>query len=284
MKLLCSLAFTLLLPVSAKEVRSPVPQAIGESFKLDPFYQKCVLVGPFPVVASEKVLDSALLEAAHIVGAMLKGREDVLTALAENKVRLAVMATGEYTCDLPEHSDLEPRDFWNWRARGLGATPQRPAVSCGEENLIHCPGDPYATENILVHEFAHAIHQMGMNRVDPTFDKRLRESYEAAMTAGKWKDCYAADNHYEYWAEAVQSWFGTNRENDNIHNHVNTRAELKAYDPGVAALCAEVFPRNDWTYLRADDPTRGKEAHLADIDRDKLPNFKKAPEPEETSR
>jgi len=27
----------------------------------------------------------------------------------------------------------------------------------------------------------------------------------------------------EYWAEAVQSWFDTNREPDHDHNHVNTR-------------------------------------------------------------
>lgn len=284
MKCFLPLALALCLSLSAAEIQSPIPQATREAFKLDPFYQKSVLIGPFPIVASGKVRDAALLEAALIVESMLKGRQDILAAMAENKVRLAVMATGEYTCDLPEHSDLSPSDFWNWRARGLGATAHRPAVSCGEENLLHCPGDPYSTENILVHEFAHAIHQMGLNTVDPSFDKRLLEAYQAAMKSGKWKDCYAADNHSEYWAEAVQSWFGTNRENDAIHNHVNTRAELKTYDPAVAALCAEVFPDNDWTYRRADDPARKDEAHLAGLDRDELPTFKKAPEPKDKSR
>jgi hypothetical protein len=57
-------------------------------------------------------------------------------------------------------------------------------------------------------------------------------------------------NPAEYWAEGVQSWFGTNRPPDHDHNEVDTRSELLAYDPGLAALCAEVFAGTDWTYLR----------------------------------
>ena len=36
-------------------------------------------------------------------------------------------------------------------------------------------GARYSAENILIHEFAHAIHEMGLVHVDPTFDRRLRE-------------------------------------------------------------------------------------------------------------
>lgn len=272
MRVLLSLA--LLVSLQAAEVLSPIPAATRESFKLSPFYAKCVMVGEFPVVSSVKVTDPALSEAAVIVKAMLAGREDILKAMAKNKVRLSVMATSERTCDLPEHADLTPKEYWNRRARGLGATRERPAVSCGEENVLCCPGDPYSTESIMVHEFAHAIHEMGVNSLDASFDRRLKEAYDAAIKAGKWKNCYAAENHHEYWAEAVQSWFGTNRENDAIHNHVNTRAELKEYDPAVAKLCEEVFPGNPWTYRRADDPARKDEPHLKGLDRTKLPKFK----------
>ncbi|WP_052573264.1 hypothetical protein [Haloferula sp. BvORR071] len=265
--------FVCLSSLALAEIQSPVPEKLRQDFKLDPFYAKCVMVGDFPIVASAKVNDAALTEAEVIVKSMLAGREDILTAMAKNKVRLTVMATSERTCDAPEHSDLTPKEYWNRRARGLGATTARPSVSCGEENLLNCPGDPYSTENIMVHEFGHAIHQMGVNSIDKTFDRRLKETYEAAMKAGKWKNGYAAENYYEYWAEAVQSWFGTNRENDSIHNHVNTRAELLEYDPGVAKLCAEVFPNNDWTYRRADDPARKDEPHLKGLDRSKLPKF-----------
>lgn len=89
-----------------------------------------------------------------------------------------------------------------------------------------------------------------------------------------WKDKYAATNRQEYWAEAVQSWFGTNRENDHDHNHVNTRAELIAYDKPIADLCAEVFGKNDWVYQRPDHPLRKSEPHLKGLDRSKLKPFK----------
>ena len=270
-----ALALPLLLVVTlaAAEIQSPVPEQTRTDFKLDPFYAKCVMVGDFPVVSSAKVDDAALAEASGIVKSMLAGREDILTAMAKNKVRLTVMATSERTCDVPEHADLTPKEYWNRRARGLGATKARPSVSCAEENLLCCPGDPYSTESIMVHEFAHAIHEMGVNTIDKTFDRRLKEAYDAALKEGKWKNCYAAENHHEYWAEAVQSWFGTNRENDAIHNHVNTRQELKDYDPGVAKLCEEVFRDNTWSYRRADDPARKDEPHLKLLDRSKLPKF-----------
>ncbi|MES2440871.1 MAG: hypothetical protein V4584_17530 [Verrucomicrobiota bacterium] len=251
----------------------PVPEKVRKEFKLAPFYQKMILIEGFPVVASEKTHDAAVSESAVIVRGMLDGRDDIFKAMAKARIRLAVMATTERTCDLPEHSDLTPRAYWNRRARGLGASHERPAVSCAEENVLCCKGDPYLTESILVHEFAHAIHLIGLEKTDPGFDRRLKESYDAAMASGKWKGLYAAENHAEYWAEAVQSWFGTNRENDKLHNHVNTRQELVDYDPAVAKLCAEVFGKNAWQYRRADDPARKDEPHLRNLDRAKLPVF-----------
>lgn len=261
---------------------SPIPDAVRQEFKLAPFYQKEILIEGFPVVASDKVTDAAVVESAVIVRGMLEGREDIFRALAKAHIRLAVMATSERTCDIPEHADLTPTAFWNRRARGLGASHERPAVSCAEENVLCCKGDPYATENILVHEFAHAIHLIGLEQIDPTFDGRLKACYDASMASGKWKGLYAAENHAEYWAEAVQSWFGTNRENDAQHNHVNTRQELIDYDPDVAKLCAEVFGKKSWQYRRADDPSRGNEPHLKDLDRSKLPVFEWSKEERET--
>lgn len=263
---------------------APIPDELRREFRLPPFYQKQVTIEGFPIVASAKVNDAALLESEIIVRGMLSERPDLLRAMAKARIRLAVMAASERTCDIPEHSDLTPKDYWNRRARGLGATTVRPAVSCAEENVLCLKGDPYSTENILVHEFAHAIHQIGLAETDPTFDRRLNEAYAAALAAGKWKGIYAAENRAEYWAEAVQSWFGTNRENDALHNHVNTREELVAYDPGVAGLCAEVFGKIPWQYRRADDPARRDEPHLKNLDRAKLPVFAWSKEEQEAMK
>ncbi|TWT85667.1 hypothetical protein Pla123a_04740 [Posidoniimonas polymericola] len=258
--------FALLIASTAVADDAPAPiepptAELRAAFSLAPHYQKAVVVEGFPIVASAKVSDAALHEAAHTVCQMLGSRPDILKKLAENRIRLAVMAASEVTTDLPEHSDLTPASYWNRRARGLGATRQRPAVSCGEENLLHLAGDPYRTESILVHEFAHAIHQMAVNDLDPTFDNRLQAAYRASLDNGLWKGMYAAENKDEYFAEAVQSWFDTNRENDSVHNHVNTRAELSEYDPAAAALVREVFGDSQWRYVRADEP------HLKGFDR-----------------
>ena len=40
------------------------------------------------------------------------------------------------------------------------------------------------------------------------------------------KQCYAAKNRAEYWAEIYQCWFNTNRTMDHDHNHIHTREQL----------------------------------------------------------
>ncbi|MDB6131914.1 MAG: hypothetical protein JWM59_157 [Verrucomicrobiales bacterium] len=270
---------------TAQTVSSPVPEAVRTAFKLDPFYQKSVDASGLPIVSSAKVRDQALREAAWIVDHLLAGRNDIREALAANQVRLAVMAVDEYTTDVPEHADLKrDRDYWDRRARGLGPSPDAPAVSCGEENLLCFPGDHYATENILIHEFAHAIHQMGLSKVDPTFEGRLNKTYARAMALGRWKGFYAGSNPAEYWAEGVQSWFDNNRENDTSHNFVNTRAELKEYDPELAALCQEVFGDKEWRYQKpADRPEKDRE-HLNGYDPATAPTFRWRPGTEDATK
>ena len=256
-------------------VHTPVPPSVVEAFDLAPFYEKCVLVGRFPVLSSGRVHDEALLEAAYLIEAMCAHRPEMLDALAETKTRYVIMAPSEMTTAVPEHSDLTPPGYWDKRARGLGATPHRPAVSCGEENLLCFKGDPYSSENILIHEFAHALHEMALGALDPAFDGRVRKCYDAAIEAGLWDGAYAATNHKEYFAEVVQSFFDTNRENDNQHNHVDTRLELAAYDPCAFALCVEVFGAAPPAYVRPFQRAANSLGvrHLQEWDRSAAPTF-----------
>lgn len=261
--------------INIREPMSP-PVAVRETFNMDPFYEQWINVEGLPVVASAKVNPYAVREAAWLIRQMIGHRQDVLQVLAENNVRFAVMAYNELTTQIPEHSDLKPDFYWDRRARGLGSTPARPAVSCGEENLLNYAGDPYSTENILVHEFAHAIHQMGLNTVDPSFDDRLEAKYNIAKEKGLWKDTYAITNKAEYWAEGTQSWFDTNRANDDQHNHVDTRDKLKEYDPSLAALLTEVYGDTGWRYTQA--VTRTHLPHLQGFDPEVSPKFEWSPE------
>lgn len=265
---------TLLAVAGVASAADPVPDKLRETLKLDPFYQKWVDAGGLPVLGSKNVSDDALAEAAWIVAHMLDGRKDLLEAMAKQHVRAVVMASDEYTTDVPEHSDLRPKLFWDRRARGLGATPRTPVVSGAEENLLGFRRDPYPDENIFLHEFAHAVHGTGLNQVDATFDKRLRAAHRAATERGLWKNTYAATNHSEYWAEGVQSWFDDNAPADALHNDVRTRARLKEYDKELAKLCEEVFGDKEWRYVKPRDRKPEDRAHLKGYDPKKVPTFR----------
>jgi hypothetical protein len=246
-----------------------IPEKVRSELKLGPFYQKHLDLNGFSIIGSSNVSDFALKEASWILQQMLTNRADILKALTTNGARLVVMAHNEYTTDLPEQAHMD-KAYWDRRARGLGGR----IASCAEENMLSFPGDPYSTENILIHEFSHVIAGVAMRALDPTFMPRLRDAYHSATNSGLWKGTYAATNPQEYWAEAAQSWFDNNRHDDRAHNHVHTRAQLKEYDPGVSKLCAEVFGDGPWRYKKPSERAPEDRAHLAGYDSTKAPTFK----------
>lgn len=245
----------------------PLPASVISRLSPDTnFYKQYLDVGGVPILSSSRVSPYALLETRWVIENMMINRADVLQAISGTNTRLAIMATDEFTTDIPEHADLTPADYWDRRARGLGASTQRPAMSAGEENILQLNGDPYSTESILVHEFAHVIHLQGMNNLESGFQATLDSLYAQALSEGLWQGTYAATNAAEYFAEGVQSWFGTNRENDSQHNFVNTRGELMSYDPRFAALLFQIFGDNTWMYAGPADRQDDTE-HLSGFDR-----------------
>ncbi len=221
------------------------------SLHLASFYKKYVDAAGLPIVSSGRVPDRALRIAADLASQMLARRPDIRQALLDAHVRVAILARQEVTTDLPEYRTLAPKTYWDHRARGLGATPERPVSSAAEENLLGYTTDPYRGESIFIHEFAHTIHEMALNHIDPQFEPRLQRLYRQAQQRGLWRMTYAGRDFKEYWAEGVQSWFDANLEADppnGIHNQVNTREELERYDSELAALIAEVFVQTPWRW------------------------------------
>ncbi|WP_162314470.1 hypothetical protein [Pseudoxanthomonas yeongjuensis] len=226
-----------------------VPDPIRRDFSLNPFYEKYADANGLPVLSSADPDDAALERACKLAVNMLSHRPDVRAKLIELRARFVVIGRHEGTADIPEYGfrdkSQQERDAINARARGLGGQ----AASCGEENLMCQSGDRYPTESICVHEFSHTIGQ-GVYELDHGFGDRLQHAFDAAKASGILDESYRAENPDEYWAEGVQDWYGTNAQSsppDGVHNAVNTRRELEAFDPRLSALIGEVFPTDtDW--------------------------------------
>ena len=137
---------------------------------------------------------------------------------------------------------------WDVRARGLGGTRECPLTTCAEENLLCYQIDKYHAEDILIHEFAHTIHEVGIIPNDTTFNRLLENQMNVVIAQGKYVDTYALTDILEYFAEGVQTWFNVNAEvpePDGKHNQINTRMELKEYDPGLYEILSRFFPESD---------------------------------------
>lgn len=234
-----------------------IPDGVVKRYRLDTtFYKKHLDYKGFSILGSDKVSDEAILEARYLIHNLLCDREDILKAMIASGCRFMVMAPTEVTTDVPEQRRLknDPRTNWDTRARGLGGK----LSSCGEENLLNLRGDRYRHENILIHEFNHAIHQHGLRKVDPTFNARLRKAYASAMEKGLWKRTYVATNPAEYWAEGVQAYFDCMRPQFGA----NTREKLRQYDPGLFALVDEVYKQSKFRYVRFDRRIKMEPAEL----------------------
>lgn len=223
--------------------------SIPEGKNIPSFYQKYIETEGLYVTSSGKVSDEALLKACDIISLMLAKRPDVKAHMVKKGCHVMVIGKDEETCDLPEFAHIcnceDSIKYWNWRARGFGGAPEDEfSSSCGEENLLALPQDKYVGENILIHEFAHLIHTVGIVGVEPDFNERLEALRQNAIRKGLWEKTYAVSNEEEYFAECVQSFFNCNRYAEpanGVHNWVNRRTKLKTYDPDMYRLLQEYF-------------------------------------------
>lgn len=100
-------------------------------------------------------------------------------------------------------------------------------------------------------------------------DVRVTGDDRVLIMFGGEKQCYAAKNRAEYWAEGVQCWYDTNRTMDHDHNHIHTREQLIDYDLPLAQLCRDVLGDSDWRF--ASPRQRAGQGHLQDVDPQKSP-------------
>jgi hypothetical protein len=227
----------------------------------DPFYVQQLDAGGIPILASAKPPEQALVVARSIIDGMLAIRPDIRRELIREGFRVAVMAPDEQTLDIPEqrgwkkparddprltrcerkHYDERigswtDRQYWNWRARGMGGL----LTTAAAENLLGLSGDRYHGQNNFVHEFAHGILRAA-ETADPALHARVKAAYASAMARDLWAGEYASTTFEEYWAVGTQFWFNTARVATFGDARVLSDEDLRAYDPGLHVVLGEVY-------------------------------------------
>lgn len=220
------------MPQAALELAD---SALKSSTKLSvaEFYKKFKNSNGIIIKGSANIEASALERASGIVEKMLVKRPDLRSSLIANHADVAIIATNETFCDIPETSDLASTNTFDGRnfcsICGGGGVIGRPVTTVCEDNLLKTKKDPYhGSEDILTHEFAHTIHLVGMNSME---QKKIADLYEEAKTKGmftknqKGEAPYAMANDQEFFASFSAAWFGVHNPNSDA-----TPAELKGRD------------------------------------------------------
>jgi hypothetical protein len=206
---------------------------------------------------------------------MFAYRHDILKALIADGVKLVVLGRNEQISDLPEFKNGELKNV-DLTARFLDYTPEQKSLIVAEENLMANPKEPNTGDAQLIRVFANALYcvtgtrpvdpawekrvqnvqqyELRVQRLDVRFDEKLKELYEQALSAGKWKGTAAAHDRVAYWVVGVLAYFdalGQDAAPHDAAHPIKTREALKDYDPDLYALVNVTMAYDghlDWRY------------------------------------
>jgi hypothetical protein len=227
----------------------------------------------FSILGTDKVSDRAMLEADRIIRNMFRYRHDVLKAIIDAKVQLAVIAPGRSPKEIPHVKKIRRKWFVNKQSSPAKQTSLF-RFSTAESNLQESAGNPAPGENLLIHDMALLMYyitglraidpeynkrkhvqqyEKGLERIDCRFDNKVNQLYRNAKKKNLWAGTLAMKNRFNYFAEAVQSFFNANQIVTSGNSPVNTRQQLKSYDPDMALFIGDIFKhpeRVDWRYSK----------------------------------
>lgn len=221
------------------------------------YYTKTITTKAGIVVKSDDgVSDKALQKTAELVDAELNDGDD--NGIAQEMVKqgnsVAVYGDHEIPQMIPEQRYLFDKTMY--AAEGYGGYLGDGFVSSiSEKNVLRTTGDPdpakntaYTDESVLIHEFGHAIKLGGLDQMpDQTLANTFYKAYAHAKETGLWANTYAYQNSDEFFATMATIWFNVMSESwdgsyDGTRSPINTRDELKAYDPQTYEALSQIFP------------------------------------------
>ena len=195
-----------------KPTPQPTPTAVS-------YYTQFAEVDGIKIKASADVDPEAVDVAADIVGLMLAHRPDIARRMADAGASLAIIPRDRYITEIPELSYLQGRNdpngnpYDSFMVRGAGGIRGQTTTVTSEENLLGLAENRtrFWAEDITVHEWAHAIENLGF---DGAAKGEWRELFNRAREAGLWPGTFAmaVDGGREFFAELTQSFFEVNNE------------------------------------------------------------------------
>ncbi len=204
------------------------------------FFAKKVLYKGIPIMASEHVEDVALLLAYARLERLLGDIPQITTKLRSTGVELHIIGRNEVTSDLPENREWKGKPFdgektIDERTRGVGGK----YSSCGEENLMGLEPDRYADRDICIHEFTHAIFELGLSERSR---EKVEAQYHRSLERGLWRTAYASTNPNEFLAELTMWYFGTKGDLGKMSPApARGRVGLRDYDPEAFQMLEELY-------------------------------------------
>lgn len=186
------------------------------------------------VVAGPEVSPAVFATARKTVETLFAGN-DLLSPLVDQGAYIVIADRNQGILDLPEFGCLADRytpGFFE-HVCGIADRADYPVATVNELDLLGDAQGPCRGLNILYHELGHLVQNWALGPAD-YFD--VRQYYQEALDAGKYRGLYAATNVSEYFAEATQAFFLSQE-----RGGVRDRAWLSRYDPRIYALLERVY-------------------------------------------
>lgn len=216
------------------------------------------------IQSSDHASREAHRTAARIIDTMLERRLDIAREMVVQGARLSIYGTAEYPYDIPEHRG--GADVMERPVEGFGGMDDNPVTSISEKNVLRIREGVHQTrylnECILVHEFGHAVHLLGINHMaDRPLANELEHVYRSSRQKKLWPHTYAGSNIEEYFATLSTIWFNVMAESatgtwDGVRGPINTRAEMKVYDPDAYQFFSKIYPQKNLPHPWESTPVR----------------------------
>ncbi len=215
---------------------SVIAVIIGQSAENNYYARKEQVLG-IEIKAGTSVDPAALGAAKRIITTMLRTRPDIGKRMKDAKAALAIIPRTKFITDLPEFKEFSGKNdpngnpYDSFKVRGAGGTPARPVTAVAEENLLGLKNDAFSAENLCVHEFAHAIMNLGFSDEERS---AWNDLYDAGKSRNTFPGAFAMSNADEYWAELSQSYF-------NLNNEINGQLVIRQRDPEAFKFLESVY-------------------------------------------